>query len=279
METIEIKARGLTFTALIDGPKDGPLLILLHGLPRSSWEWHHQIPPMAALGFRTVAPDLRGFSAGARPEGVECYHLKEYAQDILAIVDVLGGKGASFHLMGTSIGSNIAWWIAAKNPDRVKTLACLNIPHPGAFYAARSKSKANSEEQKEKFSYFNDSRKEGNERAMFNRMLEVQNLPLEETEPYRKLLDSDAALKTVYNFYRAIPLWQKERLDPVPMPTLFVWPPGSGNISLASAEANAKQVTGPYRFEVVENVHQPILQAAPETLNKILLEHLREHAL
>ena len=60
------------------------------------------------------------------------------------------------------------------------------------------------------------------------------------------------------------------------MPTLFVWPPGSGNISRTAAEANAKQVTGPYRFEIVEGVHQPILQAAPEVLTPMLLEHLAE---
>ena len=279
MQSIEIEARGFSFEALIDGPEDGPLLILLHGLPRNSWEWHHQIPPMAAIGFRTVAPDLRGFCAGARPIGVEAYHIDEYVQDILAIADTLGGDGGAFHLMGTSIGATMAWRIAANYPERVKTLACLNIPHQGAFFEAAQMSTANADEQREKFSYFKDSSKEGNERAMFHRMLEKQGMPLAETEPYRKALDSDEALEAVYNYYRAIPLWQRDRLPPVPMPTLFIWPPGSANVSRAAAEATVNQVTGPYRFEVIENVHQPILQAAPEVLTKILLEHLAEHAL
>ena len=82
LKDIEIEARGLTLKALADGPEQGPLLILLQGLPRNSWEWHHQIPAMAGMGFHTVAPDLRGFCPGARPEGVEAYHLKEYAQDM-----------------------------------------------------------------------------------------------------------------------------------------------------------------------------------------------------
>jgi pimeloyl-ACP methyl ester carboxylesterase len=277
MDSTEISARGLTFTALADGPDEAPLLILLHGLPRNSWEWHHQIPPMAAMGFRAVAPDLRGFCPGARPEGVEAYHVKEYAQDIVEIADALGGVGAPFHLMGTSIGASIAWYIAAHNPERVKTLACLNIPHQGALLEAAEASKESSEEQREKFRYFADSSKEGNEREMFRRMLEVQSLSLEETEPYRTALDSDEALRAVYNWYRAIPLWQRDRLGPVSMPTLFVWPPGSGNISRTSAEATANHVTAPYRFEIVEGVHQPILQAAPEVLTPILLRHLAEH--
>ena len=80
MKRIQIKARGFTFDALSDGPEDGPLLILLHGLPRTSWEWHHQIPKFAEAGFRTIAPDMRGYSPGARPEGKRAYKVKENSQ-------------------------------------------------------------------------------------------------------------------------------------------------------------------------------------------------------
>ena len=69
----------------------------------------------------------------------------------------------------------------------------------------------------------------------------------------------------------------RERLDPVPMPTMFIWPTGSTNVASASIEANAKWVKGPYRLEIVKDVHQPVLQAAPERMNRLLLEHLSEH--
>jgi pimeloyl-ACP methyl ester carboxylesterase len=233
---------------------------------------------MAAMGFRAVAPDLRGFCPGARPEGVEAYHLKEYAQDILEIADALGPAGQPFHLMGTSIGATMAWWIAAKHPDRVATLVCINIPHPGALAEGRSKTRTSAEGQTQKFNYIRESAREGNERTMFEAMLAAQNVPPEESEPYRKALDSDEALRAVYNYYRAIPLWFSERLDPVPMPTLFVWPTGSQNVADASVKANANWVTGPYRMEIVEDVHQPVLQAEPERMTRLLLEHLSEHA-
>jgi pimeloyl-ACP methyl ester carboxylesterase len=229
LKDIEIEARGMTFQALADGPEDGPLLLLLHGLPRNRWEWHHQIPPMAAMGFRVVAPDLRGFCPGARPEGVEAYHMKEYAQDVLEIADALGHAGRPFHLMGTSIGATMAWWLAAKHPDRVATLVCINIPHPGALAAGRSKTGTSAEGKKAKFNYIRESAREDNERNMFEAMLATQGVSPEESEPYRKALDSDEALRAVYNYYRAIPLWMRERLDPVPMPTMFIWPTGSVN--------------------------------------------------
>ena len=63
------------------------------------------------------------------------------------------------------------------------------------------------------------------------------------------------------------------------MPTLYVWPPESANISPVAAKLNENQVTGPYRFEVLEDVHQPILQAAPERLTSLLVDHLQTHAM
>jgi pimeloyl-ACP methyl ester carboxylesterase len=276
---IQIYARGMIFDALADGPDDGPLLILLHGLPRNRWEWHHQIPPLADLGFRVVAPDLRGFCAGARPDGVEAYHVDEYAQDVLAIADALGRAGQPFHLMGTSIGASMAWWLAGRYSDRVATLVCINIPHPGALAEGRAAATPADDGQSKKFSYIREAAKEGNERMMFEGMLATQGVPPEESEPYRTALDDDEALVAVFNYYRAIPLWGAEPLAAAPMPTLFIWPTGSQNVASASIEANANWVTGPYRLEIVEDVHQPALQAAPERMTPLLLEHLTEHAL
>ena len=278
MRETPIRARGMTFDALVDGPDDGPLLLLLHGLPRNRWEWHHQIPALAEQWFQVVAPDLRGFCAGARPIGVEQYHLEEYAQDVLAIADGMGHGDQPFHLMATSIGATIAWWIAAKNPERVATLACINIPHPGALAEGRANTEARDDGQREKFSYITEAARDGNERTMFDGMLAVQGVSAEESEPYRTALDSDEALRAVFNFYRALPLAAGERLDPVPMPTLFIWPTGSKNVANASIDANANWVTGPYRLEIVADVHQPALQAAPERMTPLLLGHLAEHA-
>ena len=127
-------------------------------------------------------------------------------------------------------------------------------------------------------SYIGEAAREGNERTMFKAMLAAQNVTPEESEPYRKALDSDEALRAVYNYYRAIPLWVGERLDPVPMPTLFIWPTGSENVASASIEANANWVTGVYRVEIVEDVHQPAAPSGAWRMTRILLEHLSEHA-
>ncbi|MHA1931992.1 MAG: alpha/beta fold hydrolase [Promethearchaeota archaeon] len=276
MNRIQINARGFTFDAWSDGPEEGPLLLLLHGLPRTSWEWHHQLPKLAEAGFRTVAPDLRGYCSGARPEEKEAYVVDEFVKDILAIADQLGWADRPFHLMGTSIGSVIAWWLAGNYPQRVATLACINIPHPMALLEVMTTNTA--DKQRRGFSYFSTFRKEGMELKNFESTFKRMGLPSEETDPYRKALSSEEALRAVFHWYRVLPTWASQSLKPVVMPTLYIWPRNAGNVSQEAAEANAHYVEGPYRFEILEVALNCALQMEPEKITRLLLEHLAEHA-
>ena len=67
LEQIEISVEDFVFDALAAGPQDGELVLLLHGFPQAGYAWRNQLPVLAALGFRVVAPDQRGYSVGARP--------------------------------------------------------------------------------------------------------------------------------------------------------------------------------------------------------------------
>jgi len=276
MNRIQIKARGFTFDAWSAGPKKGPLILLLHGLPRTSWEWHHQLPKLSEAGFRAVAPDLRGYCPGARPEGVEAYVIDEFVQDILAIADQLGYTDHPFHLMATSIGSSIAWWLAGNFPQRVATLACINVPHHMALLEVMKTKKA--DKLRKGFSYFADFRKDGMELENFEGVLKRIGLPAEETNPYREALNNEEALRAVFHWYRAMPSWASRPLKPVVMPTLYIWPRNVGNVTQEAAEANAHYVKGPYRFEILEVALNFALQMEPEKINRLLLKHLEEHA-
>ena len=52
---------------------EGPLIVLLHGFPEFWFGWRLQIAPLAAAGFRVVAPDTRGYNLSSKPEGFEAY--------------------------------------------------------------------------------------------------------------------------------------------------------------------------------------------------------------
>jgi hypothetical protein len=70
---------GLHLHILEAGPTDGPLCVLLHGFPESSYAWRHQIGPLAAAGLRVVAPDQRGYGRSDKPRGIGSYRMDRLA--------------------------------------------------------------------------------------------------------------------------------------------------------------------------------------------------------
>src|SRR5689334_15617903 len=74
---------------------EGPLVLLLHGFPEFWFGWRRQIAPLAAAGFRVVAPDTRGYNLSSRPTEVEAYAVDRLATDIHGLIGQLGSQSAS----------------------------------------------------------------------------------------------------------------------------------------------------------------------------------------
>ena len=65
---------------------EGPLIVLLHGFPEFWYGWRLQIQPLAAAGFRVVAPDMRGYNLSSKPDGVAAYDTDKLAADIRGLI-------------------------------------------------------------------------------------------------------------------------------------------------------------------------------------------------
>src|SRR6266481_2887739 len=113
------------------GPKGGPVVILLHGFPEFWYGWRRQIEPLAAAGFRVIAPDQRGYNLSSKPSGVVAYALTELVSDVIAIADQLGQQ--KIFLVGHDWGAAVAWSAALLHPQRVAKLVVLNVPHPSVM--------------------------------------------------------------------------------------------------------------------------------------------------
>jgi len=110
------------------GPRDGALVLLLHGFPECWITWRRQLPALAAAGLRAVAPDLRGYGGSDKPRGVPAYGLGKLAQDVADLVRALGRERAD--VVGHDWGGAVAWGAGMWHPERVRKLAILNSPHP-----------------------------------------------------------------------------------------------------------------------------------------------------
>jgi epoxide hydrolase 4 len=107
---------------------DGPLIVLLHGFPELWYGWRQQIAPLAAAGFRVVAPDLRGYNLSSKPHGRAAYTADKLAADVRDLIHERGAESAS--LVGHDWGGTAAWFTAMNHPEVVDRLAILDAAHP-----------------------------------------------------------------------------------------------------------------------------------------------------
>ncbi len=266
-----------TFSALAAGPEDGRLVVLLHGFPQSSHQWRHQLVALAEAGYRAVAPDQRGYSPGARPEGAEHYGTDHLMADVLAVVDEMGGH--QFDVVGHDWGAWVAWHLAARYPERLRTLTAVSLPHPIAFVDAALNGKG---DQAVRSAYIGFFRQEGiaettllaNDGDGLRKALLATGLPEKETDFYVALMRRPGVLTAALSWYRAVSPEDAEGIGPITTPTLYVWSDQDAALGRDAAEATAAHVKGPYRFEVMEGVSHWIPEVAAEELDRLLLEHL-----
>ncbi|HSR85674.1 MAG TPA: alpha/beta hydrolase [Streptosporangiaceae bacterium] len=107
---------------------DGPLIVLLHGFPEFWYGWREQIKPLAAAGFRVVAPDMRGYNLSSKPAGVAPYDTGALAADVRGLIRERGAESA--FLVGHDWGGTVAWATAMNHPEVVDRLAILNAAYP-----------------------------------------------------------------------------------------------------------------------------------------------------
>jgi pimeloyl-ACP methyl ester carboxylesterase len=127
------KTGGHTTFYLACGPADGPLIIFLHGWPELSISWRHQLPVFAALGFRALAPDMRGYGRSSVYPRHEDYALEAVTADMLGLLDRLGRERAVW--VGHDWGSPVVFSLAAHHPERCAAIASLCVPYQPKGFA------------------------------------------------------------------------------------------------------------------------------------------------
>jgi pimeloyl-ACP methyl ester carboxylesterase len=105
----------------------GPLVLLCHGWPESWYSYRHQIPALAAAGYRVVAPDQRGYGQTDKPEAIESYNILNLTGDIVGLVNSLGAESAV--IVGHDWGAPVAWHCALLRPDIFRAIALLSVPY------------------------------------------------------------------------------------------------------------------------------------------------------
>ncbi len=270
---LQITTPAGVFDALCAGAEGDQPVLLLHGFPQSALEWDHQVGVLGHAGLRAVAFDQRGYSPAVRPPDVADYRVDELVGDALAVADALGWS--RFDLVGHDWGAAVAWSLAAEHPDRVRTLTAVSVPHPAAMSAALRED----EDQQQRSQYMRVFRERSAERRLLAddaaalRRIFDWKVPPSAVEEYVGRLSEPGALTAALNWYRAMKL--NVQPDAVTVPTLYAWGTEDAAVGSAAALGCGKWVTGPYRFEMLEDVSHWVPEEAPDAMTGLLLDHLR----
>lgn len=116
-----------TTSYLMAGPTEGPLAICVHGWPELGISWRHQLPFLAGLGFRAIAPDMRGYGESTVYSFHEDYRLENSVQDMLDLLEHLGGDQAIW--IGHDWGAPVVWSIASHHPEVCAGIVNLCVPY------------------------------------------------------------------------------------------------------------------------------------------------------
>jgi pimeloyl-ACP methyl ester carboxylesterase len=273
--------------AVAEAGEGGEPVILLHGFPEMAHSWRHQLPALADAGFHAIAPDLRGYGDSDRPPAVDDYAAPKLAGDIVGLITALGHERA--HLVGHDWGGSLAWALAARAPEVVRTLSALNAPHPVASSETRQEP-----EQQQKAWYmllFNfpgvaEAWLSKDDFANLRRFVfdtaAPEAFPPEDRERFVAALARDGALTAALNWYRAnIPpsswLSPPPDMPPVTVPTMVVWGEADAYMGEPVLQRSMQKVTGPLRLERLPGVSHWVQQEAPDAVNALLLDFLGAH--
>ena len=271
---------GLVFDAWVDGPADGPLVVLLHGFPQSRHTWRHQLPALAAAGYRAVAPDQRGYSPDARPDSADLanYHYDKLISDVVALAAACGHATGRFHLVGHDWGGQVAWGVADRHPDRLASLAILSRPHPSAFVRALQAPDGDQKHRSRHHRAFLSADTAGlllaDDARRLRHSLAEAGVPSEAAADYLAVLGTPAAMEAALAWYRA-QAELRASLGVITVPTLYLWGDADATVGRMAAEGTAQFVSAPFHFHVLAGIGHFITDQVVEVVNDLLLAHLR----
>jgi len=269
---------------------EGEPVVLLHGMPGPSYSWRHQLPALAAAGFRAVAPNLRGYGGSDRPSAVEDYALPKFVEDATGLIAALDAGPA--HVVGHDWGAVFAWAIGALAPEAVRSVTAINGPHPTAFFEELLDPHDWRQNQMSWYMLLFQFPGVAEEWLAKDDFANLRHFGFgtaapgtfsdEEIEVVVGQLRGEGALTAALNYYRAnVPpallLAAAPELPPVSVPTMVIWGEEDIYLGTGGLERSLPYAKGRLRVERLPGVSHWVQEEVPDLVNRLLVEFLTEH--
>lgn len=265
---------GVGIEVFVEGPEDGTPVLFMHGWPDSHDLWRHQVAALSDDGYRTIAPDLRGFGASDKPQDVDAYQLKNTVFDMLAVFDATHTDSA--HVVAHDWGAAAAWGLTAFLPDRVQSLTALSVGHPNAFRDAGF-------EQRARSWYMLLFNFEGIAEEWFEQNKQVMLASHPDKHSVIAQLAEPGALTASLGWYRANAHPRTLLGGPVDLPrvttaVMGVWSTGDFALTERQMVESKNYVDGPFRYERIDGAAHWMQAERPDEVTALLRDFLKEHS-
>ncbi|WP_278265215.1 alpha/beta fold hydrolase [Nocardia sp. AG03] len=263
---------GLEFDVVDTGPLDGPVVVALHGFPQTATSLTELTGLLADRGYRTLAPNQRGYSPGARPRGRRAYRVSELVADVVALIETI--DRGPVHLVGHDWGAMVAWAVAGARPELISSLVTISVPHPGAFL----RSLTSSDQLLRSYyiglfqlpvlpEYLLRTRP-----ALLDRVLNSTRMPPAAIARVHTEIVDGGALTGGLNWYRGLPFGGG--VGPIAVPVTHVWSTGDTALSRRGAELAGQYARGDYRLVVLDGASHWLPEEHPAELAEIIAERI-----
>src|SRR4051794_31032626 len=254
---------------------DGPLVVLLHGFPEFWYGWRRQIAPLAAAGFRVVAPDLRGYNLSSKPDDVADYSAGKLAGDVRGLIQERGAESA--HVVGHDWGGTAAWTLAMNHPEVVDRLAVLDAAHPRKLNEGlRHPSQLR---RSWYFFYFQlpdlpEHHAQADDWEFLQDFLRDAQPPYtpEEMERYIEAWSQPGAATAMINYYRFAVRHSAGEIRPITAPTLVIWGEKDRYLGPSLAEPHDDDVPNLDRVERLPDASHWVHHDEAERVNELLID-------
>ncbi|WP_353227154.1 alpha/beta fold hydrolase [Novosphingobium sp.] len=280
--TIEqITAGGHDFEVATAGSGDH-LALCLHGFPELHYSWRHQMPVLAAMGYRVWAPNLRGYGASYRPAAMADYRVPRLLEDVAALVDASGASKLT--LIAHDWGGALAWFFAIRKIRPVERMVVMNLPHPACLNAAlrhwpqrrRSWYMAFFQLPVLPERMLLRGNGAGLRRAFRDMAIDKSRFPDAVLDVYARAAAEPGALTAMINWYRAAFRYRADMdvgTGMVDVPVLQIWGEADTALGLETLDGTDRYVPQLTQRRL-PGVSHWVQQEAPEAVNAILAEWL-----
>ena len=281
----------LTYTSFINSQKSfessdgtlkyidkgaGKVILLLHGIPTSSWLYRKMIDGLVSGGYRVIAPDMLGFGNSANPEGYAVYSSKEHGKRILELMNDL--KINSWVHVAHDAGGLWTWELLKQDKKRVEKLILLNtIVYEEGFYPP-IKMKKGIISTFSMWLYRNNITSNLLLKGLFKSGLVENNLSKAAIEGYKRPLLAGKTKGMYYFFSKTCTLFpdHTDIIESLEIPVAVIW--GKHDKMLQIAPQKEKMIAGMHIDEkniAILDAKHFIQEEKPLEINRLILNFMK----